>query len=208
LFDRPADRLYPILDDAVCAARGVTVNDLALACFRGGARVVQLRVKSGASARFLDLASELTAAARAFDAAVIVNDRADIARIAGAAGVHVGQDDLPPDAVRGVFPDAVVGLSTHDRSQVDLALASAADYVAVGPIFATATKETGYSGRGTGLVTAAARRGKRVVAIGGIDLERAPRVLEAGADSVAVIADLFTGEDPETRVRAYLRALA
>jgi len=208
LFDRPPDRLYPIVDHAVCAARGVAVNDLALSCFRGGARVIQLRVKSGPSARFLDLASELIAAARTFDAAVIVNDRADIARMAGAAGVHVGQDDLPPDAVRAVFPEGVVGLSTHDRAQVDLALASAADYVAVGPIFATATKETGYSARGVALVAAAAARGKRVVAIGGIDLERAPQVLEAGADSVAVIGDLFTGGDPEARVRAYLRALA
>ena len=192
----------------MCAARGVAVQDLALSCFRGGARVIQLRVKSGPSARFLDLASELIAAARTFDAAVIVNDRADIARMAGAAGVHVGQDDLPPDAVRAVFPEGVVGLSTHDRAQVDLALASAADYVAVGPIFATATKETGYSARGVALVAAAAARGKRVVAIGGIDLERAPQVLEAGADSVAVIGDLFTGGDPEARVRAYLRALA
>jgi thiamine-phosphate pyrophosphorylase len=208
LFDRPAQRLYPILDEAVCAARGSDLLGLALACFRGGAQIVQLRVKSAASSRFLDLASAISAAAQTFGAALIVNDRADIARMARAAGVHVGQDDVPPEAVRVVFPGGLIGLSTHDPRQVDDALASAADYVAVGPVFATATKETGYTARGLGLVSAAAGRGKPVVAIGGIDLDRAPQVLEAGAASVAVITDLLIGGDPEARVRAYLRALA
>ena len=208
MFEGPADRLYPILDDAVCAARGVELRELALACFRGGARVVQLRIKRGSSARFLDLASDLTSSARPFGAAVIVNDRADLARMAQAAGVHVGQEDLPPDAVRAVFPDGVVGLSTHDTRQVDEALASAADYIAVGPVFGSATKDTGYTARGLGLVSEAAGRGKPVVAIGGIDLDRAPAVIAAGAASVAVISDLLTGGDPEARVKAYLRALA
>ena len=208
MFDRPAQRLYPILDEAVSAARGSDLLGLALACFRGGAQIVQLRVKSAASSRFLDLASAISAAAQTFGAALIVNDRADIARMARAAGVHVGQDDVPPEAVRVVFSEGLIGLSTHDPRQVDDALASAADYVAVGPVFATATKETGYTARGLGLVSAAAGRGKPVVAIGGIDLDRAPQVLEAGAASVAVITDLLIGGDPEARVRAYLRALA
>jgi thiamine-phosphate pyrophosphorylase len=138
---------------------------------------------------------------------VIVNDRADIARMARAAGVHVGQDDLPPDAVRDVLGGGVIGLSTHDPQQVDEALRTAADYVAVGPVFGTATKDTGYSARGLELVGRAAGRGKPVVAIGGITLARAPEVIGAGAGSVAVITDLLSGGDPESRVREYIRAL-
>lgn len=207
MFDTPAERLYPIVDADVCRERGLEPRALALACLHGGARVVQLRVKTGSSARFLDLATQIVDAAGPFKAAVIVNDRADIARMARAAGVHVGQDDLPPDAVRDVLGGGVIGLSTHDPQQVDEALRTAADYVAVGPVFGTATKDTGYSGRGLELVGRAAGRGKPVVAIGGITLARAPEVIGAGAGSVAVITDLLSGGDPESRVREYIRAL-
>ena len=207
MFDTPAERLYPIVDADVCRERGLEPRALALACLHGGARVVQLRVKTGSSARFFDLATQIVDAAGPFGAAVIVNDRADIARMARAAGVHVGQDDLPPDAVRDVLGDGVIGLSTHDPQQVDEALRTAADYVAVGPVFGTATKDTGYSGRGLELVGRAAGRGKPVVAIGGITLARAPEVIGAGAGSVAVITDLLSGGDPESRVREYIRAL-
>lgn len=207
MFDTPAERLYPIVDADVCRERGLEPRALALACLHGGARVVQLRVKTGSSARFLDLATQIVDAAGPFGAAVIVNDRADIARMARAAGVHVGQDDLPPDAVRDVLGGGVIGLSTHDPQQVDEALMTAADYVAVGPVFGTATKDTGYSARGLELVGRAAGRGKPVVAIGGITLARAPEVIGAGAGSVAVITDLLSGGDPESRVREYIRAL-
>ncbi len=207
MFDTPAERLYPIVDADICRDHGLEPRSLALACFHGGARLVQLRVKSGSSARFLDLAAEVVAAAASFGAAVIVNDRSDIARLARAAGVHVGQDDLPPDAVRQVFGDGVIGLSTHDPQQVDEALRTPADYVAVGPVFGTVTKDTGYSARGLDLVQRAAGRGKPVVAIGGMTLERAPEVIAAGAASVAVITDLLSGGAPESRVRAYIRVL-
>ena len=207
MFDTAAERFYPIVDADVCRGRGLEPRSLALACLHGGARVMQLRVKSGASARFLDLALEIVDAAATFGAAVIVNDRADIARMARAAGVHVGQDDLPPDAVREVLADGVIGLSTHDVEQVDEALTTVADYVAVGPVFSTATKETGYAARGLDLVRRAAGRGKPVVAIGGITLDLAPEVIGAGAGSVAVITDLLQGGDPESRVREYIRAL-
>ena len=207
MFDTPAERLYPIVDADVCRDRGLEPRSLALACLHGGARVVQLRAKSGSSARFLDLATEIVDTAGTFGAAVIVNDRADIARMARAAGVHVGQDDLPPGAVREVLADGVIGLSTHDAGQVDEALTTVADYVAVGPVFGTATKATGYSARGLDLVRRAAGRGKPVVAIGGITLDLAPGVIGAGAGSVAVITDLLHGGDPESRVREYIRAL-
>jgi thiamine-phosphate pyrophosphorylase len=208
LFADPASRFYPIIDDDICRSRALSPRAIAAACFRGGARVLQLRVKSGGSARFLELAGEIVEAARPFGAAVIVNDRADVARLAGAAGVHVGQEDLPPGEVRGMVGNGVIGLSTHDLEQVDAGLASEADYVAVGPIFGTATKDTGYEARGLDLLRRAAHRGKPIVAIGGITLERAASVIAAGAASVAVIADVLTGGDPEARTREYLRIIS
>lgn len=181
---------------------------LAAACLRGGAAILQLRVKQGSDAAFLSLADQLRTATRQSGALLIVNDRLDIALMAGADGVHVGQEDLSVDAVRRLAgPSALVGVSTHDQAQVDQALTTTADYVAVGPVFGTETKATGYDPRGLSLVSYAARRDKPIVAIGGITLGTAPQVIEAGAASVAVISDLMAG-DPEERVRQYLRILA
>lgn len=177
-------------------------------CLRGGARLLQLRVKTGGGAAFLDLARRMRELADSFGAQLVVNDRADIAAMAGAAGVHVGQDDLPVGVVRAILkdPGAIVGVSTHTPEQVDAAVGDSPSYIAVGPIFGTATKETGYGARGLSLVRHAAAASRiPVVAIGGITLDTAPAALEAGASSVAVISDLFTGGDPEARVRAYLQ---
>src|SRR5688500_1036240 len=195
---------YPIIDTDVCRARGVDPLGVAQACLRGGARWLQIRWKEAPGGELLDLADAVVAAARGHGAAVIVNDRADIARMSGAAGVHVGQDDLSAaDARRVVGASAIVGLSTHDERQVDAALASGADYIAVGPIFGTATKDTGYAARGLDLVRRAAGRGKPVAAIGGITLARAPDVFAAGATAIAVISDVLHG-DPERRTREFL----
>ena len=181
---------------------------LAAACLRGGAAILQLRAKQGSDASFLSLADRLRAATRQGGALLLVNDRPDIALMAGADGVHVGQEDLSVDAVRRlVGPSALVGVSTHDEAQVDEALTTTADYVAVGPVFGTETKATGYDPRGLSLVSYAARRGKPIVAIGGITPDTAAQVIEAGAAAVAVISDLMAG-DPEERVRQYLRILA
>jgi thiamine-phosphate pyrophosphorylase len=144
---------------------------------------------------------------------MIVNDRADVARLADAAGVHVGQDDLAPDAVRRLLgPDRVIGFSTHSIAQLDHAVQQPVDYVAVGPIFGTASKHTGYDAVGLRLVEEAAKRarprGLQVVAIGGITLERAADVIRAGATSVAIISDLLTTGDPRARVSQYLERLA
>jgi thiamine-phosphate pyrophosphorylase len=200
-------RFYPIIDTAACAARGLDPREVAAACVRGGARLLQLRVKAGSSGAFLSLAREVVADAAAAGATVIVNDRADIARMAGAGGVHVGQEDMPPASVRLVLGGGVIGISTHTEAQVDAALAGESDYIAVGPVFETGTKLTGYDARGLGLVRYAAGRGKPVVAIGGIDLARAPEVIGAGAAAVAVIGDVLSG-DPEARTRAYYGAIA
>ncbi len=185
--------------------------DLACAFMDGGARCVQIRAKDLESNRFLDLCDRIVEAAHRYDAAVIVNDRPDLAVMANAAGVHVGQDDLPPTPVRSlVGPAAVVGFSTHTSAQIQGAVQEPISYIAIGPVFGTRTKDTGYTAVGLAQVTDAANRAKGlpVVAIGGITLETAASVWEAGASSVAVISDLLEGGDPAARVRAYLRTAA
>ena len=127
--------------------------------------------------------------------------------------MHVGQDDLSPAAARDlVGPDAIVGLSTHTSEQIDKALREPISYLAIGPIFATPTKTTGYDPVGMMQVKTAAARARPhrlpVVAIGGITLETAADVIAAGATSVAAISDLLSTGDPEQRVRAYLHRLA
>jgi thiamine-phosphate pyrophosphorylase len=204
--------LYAILDAEVAAARGWTLPDLARACFDGGARLVQVRAKGIGSGWLLEVADAIRAVADPYGARVIVNDRADVAALAGAAGVHVGQDDLPPAAARRVVGGgALVGLSTHSIEQVRQALEEPLDYLAVGPVFGTATKDTGYAPVGLDLVRGAAAlaaaRALPVVAIGGITLDRAPEVLAAGASSVAVIGDLLATGDPRARARAFVDRL-
>jgi thiamine-phosphate pyrophosphorylase len=186
--------------------------DLAAAYLRGGARFLQLRAKQASGAEFLDLASRVVEQARATGAAVIVNDRADIARLAGATGVHLGQEDLAPADVRRIVGDtALVGLSTHTVEQMEAAVHQPVTYVAIGPVFGSGTKATGYDAVGLEMVRAAAARaraaGLPLVAIGGITLETASAVLQAGAASVAVIGDLLVTGDPQARVRAFLERL-
>jgi thiamine-phosphate pyrophosphorylase len=195
----------------LCRERAIDPLALAEACLRGGARLLQLRAKDDSDAQLTALAIAMVAAAHAAGARLVVNDRADIAVQSGADGVHVGQTDLSVAAARAIVgPGAIVGISTHDREQIDDALAGEASYVAVGPVFGTATKDTGYAARGLELVRYAADRvppGKTIAAIGGITLERAPAVVAAGASWLAVISDLLTGGDPEARVRAFLAGL-
>lgn len=194
----------------MAAAAGWEVARLAAAFLDGGATVIQLRAKHLPSGALLAHADTLVRAAQAYGASIIVNDRPDVARLAGAAGTHVGQDDLPPAAARALLgPAATIGYSTHTVAQIEAAAAEPVSYVAVGPVFGTRTKETGYEAVGLALVGEAARRlrGTPIVAIGGITLERAPEVIAAGATGVAVIADLLIGGDPRARVAAYLRAL-
>lgn len=183
---------------------------MAKAFLDGGARVIQLRAKQLPSGAFLEHADHLVRAAESYRASVIVNDRVDLALLAGAAGAHVGQEDLPPAAARRLLgPDAVIGYSTHTVPQIETAIQEPVTYIAIGPAFGTRTKATGYEAVGVELVARAVQmaRGVPVVAIGGITLENAPQVIAAGASSVAVISDLLAGGDPQRRVAAYLRAL-
>jgi len=206
-------RLTAILDADAAARAGWPILDLAAAYLRGGARFLQLRAKSLGGDALLATASAVVQLARSQQARVIVNDRADIARLANADGVHVGQDDLQPAHVRTlVGVDAVVGLSTHTIAQLERAILEPVSYVAIGPVFSTATKATGYDAIGLPMVHEAARRaraaGVPLVAIGGITLDNAASVLASGAASVAVIGDLLSTGDPEARVRAFVERLS
>lgn len=209
--------LCAILDVELTVARGWTVPELARAYLAGGCRWLQVRGKRVPSGRLLELADAVVALAADTDAIVLVNDRPDVARLANAAGVHVGQTDLPPGACRALLgPDAIVGLSTHSRAEADAALVEEITYVATGPVFATGTKLDGGAPVGlerVGYVSVRAREVAArdeplpVVAIGGITLERAPSVLRAGATAVAVVSDLLTGGNPAARTAAFVRAL-
>lgn len=203
--------LYAIVDAGLAVEHGWTVPNLAAACLDGGARLLQLRAPGVASDVLEGWCDTVVARAARYGAAIVVNDRADVARACDAAGVHLGQEDLPvEDARRVVGESAVVGLSTHTAEQLRDALARPVSYVAVGPVYATGTKDTGYRPVGLSLVREAAARAAAetpVVAIGGITLDRTPDVLEAGAASVAVIGDLLAGGAPAARVRAYVDRL-
>ena len=206
-------RLNAILDDDAAARAGRDLIEVAAEFLAGGATFIQLRAKRRSSRWLLQTSEQLVAMARRAGAQIIVNDRADVARLAGAAGVHVGQEDLAPEHVRALLgPDGIIGFSTHSIAQLEDAVRRAVDYVAVGPIFGTASKDTGYDAVGLTLVAEAAARaaprGLAVVAIGGITFDRAADVSRAGATSVAVISDLLSTGDPRTRVSQYLDRLA
>jgi len=204
-------RLYAVLDTGVAAGRGWTVADLGQAFLDGGAQLIQLRAKHLDARALLDAADRLVRLAEPAGARIIVNDRADVAAMCGAAGVHVGQEDLAPRDARALLGDrAMIGLSTHTPEQVDAALDEPIDYIAVGPIYGTSTKDTGYAAVGLDLVRDAVKAAdtRPVVAIGGITLARAPEVLAAGAASVAVISDLLETGDPTRRVAEFLARLS
>lgn len=189
-------RLYAILDADAVSARGLTPLPVLDGWLDAGIRLIQLRAKGLSSGAFQELADQVVARAHATGAQVIINDRADIAVMSGADGVHVGQDDLTPAQVRPLLDhDAIVGLSTHTDAQIAAALAQPVSYIAIGPVFGTQTKDTGYAAVGLEQVrraaSAARAAGLPLVAIGGITRAHVASVFEAGADSVAVISDLL-----------------
>jgi thiamine-phosphate pyrophosphorylase len=196
-------RLYAIAD----AAFGDPVV-LGRRLFASGARLVQIRDKN-ASARTLLASTFALVAAAPGGARVIVNDRADVALLGGAGGVHLGQEDLPPHEVRELLgPDSLVGLSTHSVSQARETSPFDLDYIAAGPVFPTGSRRDPAPVIGLGGLRDICRASARpVVAIGGIRLESLPAVFDAGASAVAVIADLLGQADLERRVGEYLGLL-
>ena len=173
-----------------------------------GVQLIQYRDKRASSRERFRLAATLAALARAHPFRLVVNDRADIAMLTGAGGVHVGQEDLPVEAARRICrANCWVGISTHNLEQLRAAAGSSADYVAVGPIFATTSKANPDPAVGLEFIRQArAHTAKPLVAIGGITSENAAGVYAAGADSVAVISDLARAKDLRARVSAYLLA--
>jgi len=204
-------RLYAILDlDQLHAAKLDAL--MVLSDWLGsGVKLVQLRAKSGSDAAFLDLAGSVTDRCHRAGAVAIVNDRPDIAVMAGADGVHIGQDDLAATKVRElVGASKYIGLSTHTDEQLEAACREPIDYLAVGPVFPTTTKASSNALVGLDGVARASSRAKRagipLVAIGGITLATARSVIAAGADAVAVISGLIS-EDPGRRARDYLKTV-
>ena len=207
--DRPSrlHGLYAIVDESsVHSPLG-----LVAAFLEGGAAVVQLRLKNAASGDLFRLAVAAGDLCRARGALFLVNDRPDVARAAGADGVHLGQEDLPSPAAREILgADAIIGVSTHSDAEIDAAVRSGADYIGFGPIFATRSKGAsplppphGIAGLRRAVERA---RPLPVVAIGGITAARAAGVAEAGAACAAAIDELCSAPDPAAKAREMARA--
>jgi thiamine-phosphate pyrophosphorylase len=198
--------LYVILDRA--AARGRDLDAILAAALEGGCRMVQLREKEWPSGRLLPLAERLRERCRRAGATFIVNDRVDLALAVGADGVHLGQDDLPPRVARPLLrPGMILGRSTHSLEQAREAHGEGADYIAVGSMFATATKPD-FELVGPELLRQIRPETSRpLIGIGGITPDNAGEVIGAGADGVAVIAAVCGAADPAAATRRFLAAI-
>jgi thiamine-phosphate pyrophosphorylase len=202
--------LYPIVDAGVLKRSGLSVADFAQQLRMGGVTLLQYRDKAGSPQDILHAAGVIREVFGSSDCRLVLNDRADLVELAGWGGVHVGQGDLSPeDARRVVGLERWVGTSTHTDERVRVANLSSADYVAVGPVFATGTKLDAEPVIGLeGVRRARALTSKPLVAIGGITRENARSVVDAGGDSVAVISGLLIdGESVSKVVRDFLEIL-
>ncbi|MFZ0821924.1 MAG: thiamine phosphate synthase [Candidatus Acidiferrales bacterium] len=221
-------RLYAIIDanllpDSEPAFAKMLANS--------GVELIQYRNKNSTSRALFEISSRIAHELEETSVRFIVNDRADVARLSGAGGVHVGQEDLPVEAARAVCGNGEgnnagnsagksasnsatsghlwVGVSTHTLEQVRAAEATSADYIAIGPIYATATKEKPDAVVGVEFIRRARELTRKpLVAIGGITVERAREVFRAGADCVAVARNLFCAADPAVQVKEYIAVAA
>jgi thiamine-phosphate pyrophosphorylase len=198
--------LYVILDAGMLTE---PAGDTAQKLMDAGVKLLQYRAKNATARELWAESRAIVESARRAKCRFIVNDRPDVAYLAGADGVHVGQDDLDPEQARAVIgPGCWVGVSTHNLEQFRKAAASSADYIAVGPLFQTSSKANPDPVVGTEfLQQVRALTDKPIVAIGGITLDRAAEVLAAGADSVAVISDILRAKDPAATAREFIRRL-
>jgi thiamine-phosphate pyrophosphorylase len=198
--------LYVILDAALLPSDPI---ELTKGLMDAGARLFQYRNKTAPSRELLHASQALCLTIRQHGGSFVVNDRADISRLAGASGVHLGQEDVSVSAAREVVgSEKIIGLSTHNLKQFAAAVDSDADYLAVGPIFATRGKQNPDPVVGLEFLKQARKLTRKpIVAIGGITLERAREVIDAGADTIAIISDILGSKNPAARVRQYLQIL-
>ena len=199
-------RLYVILDAALLT---VPETDCAQELATAGVRLLQYRNKRASARELFETSKKLLLLLSPLGVSLVVNDRPDVAAVAGANGVHVGQEDLGVEEVRRVVGgEKLVGVSTHNLEQFERAAASSVDYIAVGPIFTTGTKSNLDPVVGTQFIREVRPlTDKPIVAIGGITLQRAPEIIESGADSVAVISDILRAPEPAARARQYIDLL-
>jgi len=199
-------RLYVILDAALLT---VPETDCAQELATAGVRLLQYRNKRASARELFETSKKLLLLLSPLGVSLVVNDRPDVAAVAGANGVHVGQEDLGVEEVRRVVgAEKLVGVSTHNLEQFERAAASSVDYIAVGPIFTTGTKSNLDPVVGTQFIREVRPlTDKPIVAIGGITLQRAPEIIESGADSVAVISDILRAPEPAARARQYIDLL-
>jgi len=198
-------RLIVITDRALATPR--TVQSVVAEALEAGASAIQLRDKSMGARDLAELGRDLRDLTRRHDALLFVNDRLDVALAVGADGVHLGPDDLPVDAVRGVVPDGfLIGYSTDDPGQAVMAVSSGADYLGCGTVWPTGSKSDAGNAIGPeGLRAVAQAVSVPVVGIGGITAERAGLLADTGAAGVAVIGAVMSADDPGAEVRRLLR---
>ena len=183
---------------------------IAAAALAGGADMIQLRDKTGSLRDLLPQARSIRALCRSRGALFIVNDRVDLALATDADGAHVGQEDLPAASARRLLgPRRLLGVSTHSLAQAEAARQAGADYIGFGPMFATGTKDTGYEPRGLNALRAIRRAvSLPILAIGGITLENATLVIEAGAAAPAVISAVVAAADISAAAAAFRQRVA
>ncbi|WP_316158173.1 MULTISPECIES: thiamine phosphate synthase [unclassified Bradyrhizobium] len=193
------DRFYPVVDSLAWVERLTKL----------GVGTVQLRAKDLNDGEALQIVTDALAITKGTATRLIVNDYWRAAIVAGAAHVHLGQEDLADADVAAIKEAGLtLGLSTHDDAELETALAAKPDYVALGPIFPTTLKAMRFAPQGIAKITDWKKRVGAIplVAIGGIKLEQAAEIFAAGADSIAVVSDVTQNADPDARVRAWLDA--
>ena len=197
-------KLYAVTDPGMISASGFSVGQAITAALEGGATVIQLREKKCDGGEFMTRAKEALACCRAARVPLIINDRVDVALAVGAEGVHVGQDDLPAEAVRKIIgPDMILGISVKTVEEAQAAEAAGADYLGAGAIYSTSTKDSSVIGVESFRKVCSAVN-IPVVAIGGVGKGTAAEVAEAGAAGIAVVSAIFAAEDMR-RATAELR---
>lgn len=198
---QPDYSIYLVTDDGCLQGRALL--DCVREALEGGVTLVQYRAKTASSAEMYNEALQLKALCDSFNVPLIINDRLDIAMAVGAAGVHLGQDDLPCAAARKLLgEDYIIGVSAHNPAEAKAALQSGADYLGCGAVFGTATKADVKKLGTDGLAAICREKGLPVVGIGGVTADNYREVRAAGADGAAIVSGILAQPDIRTTVRA------